>query len=46
MPAFWGDNEAFTARKSVDCIQFHEKLRYSNIAVRNSNRTVSKALLL
>ena len=34
--AFWGDNEALTAKKSEDCTIPLKRLRYSNRAVSNS----------
>ena len=36
MLAFWGDNEALTARKSADYTIPLKRLRYSNRAVSNS----------
>jgi len=43
MLAFRSDKTALAARKSVDCIILYKRLRYSNRAVSNSNRTVIKA---
>ena len=46
MLAFLGDYKALTVGKSADCIIPLKKSRYSNRAVRNSNRTVTEYYLL